>query len=58
MSYRTRQPIRLATAALMVVPMKIIGFRFSKLYRHGASPFHARVYRWVDTIQANVWAGI
>jgi hypothetical protein len=49
---------RLITAALAVPAMKVTGFRFSKDYRWGVSTFHRAVYRCVNTVQANWWAGL
>ena len=49
--------IRNVTAAALVPFMKITGFRFSKGYRLGTSNFHKAVYRCVNTVRANHWAG-
>lgn len=50
--------IRKTTAALLVPMMKITGFRFSKDYRHEITAYHSMVYRFVDTVGANLKAGI
>lgn len=50
--------VRKITAAPLVPVMMLTGFRFSKLYRHEVDRFHSLVYRWVDTVAANHWAGI
>ena len=50
--------IRNFTAAIFVPVMIVTGFRFSKKYRWGVSKFHSFVYRWVNTVAANRWAGI
>ena len=50
--------MRKITAAILVPALKLTGFRFSKSYRHGETKFHAVVYRLVDTVQANCWAGL
>jgi hypothetical protein len=44
---------------LITVPfLKLTGFRFSKDYRHGVTPFKAFVYKHVDTVSANLAAGM
>jgi hypothetical protein len=50
--------MRTVTAALMVPVLKITGFRFSKDYRWGVTRLHRFVYRSVDVVQANLWAGL
>lgn len=50
--------IRTITALALVPAMKITGFRFSKAYRHGTTVWHRLVYRAVNTVQANIWAGL
>ena len=43
--------------ALCLAPiMRVTGFRFSKLYRWGATPAHRIVYILVDTVKANIRA--
>ena len=43
--------------ALWLAPiMRVTGFRFSKLYRWGATPAHRIVYILVDTVKANIRA--
>jgi len=50
--------MRTTTALLLVPALKLTGFRFDKSYRWGVSKFHRAVYRFVDVVQANLWAGI
>lgn len=50
--------IRTITALILAPFMKATGFRFSKDYRHGTTKLHAAVYRLVDTVGANIKAGI
>ena len=43
--------------ALWLAPiMRVTGFRFSKLYRWGATPVYRIVYILVDTVKANIRA--
>ena len=49
-----RRTIRTTTAALSVPVMKLTGWRFSKVHRHTEDA----VYRWIDTVAANCWAGM
>ena len=45
--------------AMVLVPvLYVTGYRFSKAFRHAAGGWRATVYRHVDTVAANVWAGI
>jgi hypothetical protein len=50
--------MRKLAAALLAPAMKLTGFRFSKDYRHGLTLFHRVVYYCVDTIGANMKAGM
>lgn len=50
--------MRKFTAAMLVPGMKLTGYRFSKDYRWSELGWKAFVYRNVDTVQANIWAGI
>jgi hypothetical protein len=50
--------MRKLTAAILVPVMKLTGFRFSKEYRWADNGWKAFVYRHVNTIQANIWAGV
>lgn len=43
---------------ILVAAMKATGFRFSKHYRWGTTPFKAFIYRHVDTVDANLRAGL
>ena len=49
---------RMLTAALIVPVLKITGYRFSKNFRHGVTYGHRSVYAMVDTVHANLWAGM
>lgn len=44
--------------SLMVPVMKLTGFRFSKQYRRAESGFKAFVYRNINTVEANLRAGL
>ena len=45
--------------ATIIAPfLKITGFRFSKEYRWGITRWHRIVYATVNTIQANLKAGL
>jgi hypothetical protein len=57
-SHKIRYAARTTAAAILVPVMKITGFRFDKNYRHGTTRRHAMVYAWVDTVKANIWAGL
>jgi hypothetical protein len=50
--------MRTLTAAIVTPVLKLTGFRFSKDYRWGVSRFHRAIYRCVDVVQANLWAGL
>jgi len=50
--------LRMFTAALTVPVLKITGYRFSKNFRHGVTYRHRAVYAMVDTVHANLWAGM
>ena len=50
--------MRTITAALCVPFMKVTGFRFSKEYRKATDGWRLFVYTYVDTVQANIWAGL
>jgi len=50
--------MRTFTAALIAPALKLTGFRFSKDYRWGTTIKHRLVYRLVDVVQANIWAGV
>ena len=44
---------------LCCVPfMRLTGFRFSKDYRRGTTARHVLVYQYVDTVGANIRAGL
>jgi len=53
-----RLRFRMLTAALIVPVLKITGYRFSKTFRHGVTYGHRAVYAMVDTVHANLWAGM
>lgn len=50
--------LRTAAAYLIAPALMITGFRFSKDYRWGVSRFHRAVYAMVNTVQANLVAGL
>jgi len=50
--------IRYAIGVLISPILAATGFRFSKLYRHEDTWFHAAVYAVVDTVGANCRAEI
>ena len=52
------QIIRTITAAALVPAMKLTGFRFSKEYRWAETGWRRSVYLCVDTVGANIKAGI
>lgn len=52
------QMIRTITAAAMVPAMKVTGFRFSKEYRWAETGWRRAVYLCVDTVGANIKAGL
>lgn len=46
-------------AAVVIAPvLKITGFRFSRAYRHGDTMFHRVVFAMVNTVSANLKAGL
>lgn len=45
-------------ASVIAPMMRVTGFRFSKLYRHGATRYHRAVYAMINTVKANIEAGI
>lgn len=47
---------RTFTAAVISPVLAITGFRFSKDYRWGTTPFHRAVYAVVSTVAANYFA--
>ena len=50
--------MRTLTAIIFAPIMKLTGFRFSKDYRRGATAWHIFVYQYVDTVGANLRAGL
>jgi hypothetical protein len=50
--------MRTVTANILVPFMKVTGFRFSKAYRREETKFHSIVYKLVDTVGANIKAGL
>lgn len=50
--------MRTITAAILVPAMKVTGFRFSKDYRWGTTLRHRVVFGLVDTVAANLKAGL
>jgi hypothetical protein len=53
-----KNTIRTLNAIILTPAMKLTGFRFSKLYRRGDTKFHQIVFACVDTVGANIRAGI
>ena len=53
-----RTAIRTTTAFLLFPVLRVTGFRFSKNYRRGVSRYHRAVYAVVDTVGANLRAGM
>lgn len=51
-----RQTMRQVIGRLVAPVLRASGFRFSKAYRHGATPWHRWVYALVDTVGANIRA--
>ena len=45
-------------ASLIAPILKLTGFRFSKDYRRGVSAKHRIVYAMVNTVDANIKAGL
>ena len=50
--------IRAINAIILTPVMKLTGFRFSRAYRRGDTRFHSFIYVVVDTVGANIRAGI
>jgi len=50
--------MRDAMATLLAPVLKLTGFRFSKDYRHAVAGPKAWVYRHVNTVAANIKAGL
>ena len=50
--------IRTLSAIILTPVMKLTGFRFSKSYRRGVTRFHSFIYALIDTVGANIRAGI
>lgn len=50
--------MRTMTAAILVPFMMLTGFRFSKEYRHAISGWKLFVFIHVNTVKANLWAGL
>jgi hypothetical protein len=53
-----KNTIRTINAIILTPVMKLTGFRFSKSYRREDTRFHSIVYALVDTVGANIRAGI
>jgi len=56
--YSLNSLMRSLTALCLVPFMKVTGFRFSKDYRWQLTTYHRIVYAMVDTVGANIRAGI
>jgi hypothetical protein len=50
--------IRTILALLLAPGMKLTGFRFSRAYRRGDTRYHQIVFACVDTVGANMKAGL
>jgi hypothetical protein len=50
--------IRTLNALALYPIMRVTGYRFSKAYRRGDTKLHSIVYALVDTVGANIRAGI
>ena len=50
--------MRELNAKLIAPILRLSGFRFSKDYRWGVSRFYRAVYAIVNTVEANIRAGI
>jgi len=55
---QTEVNMRDALATIIAPVLKLTGFRFSKEYRWGVTPWKAFVYRHVNVIKANLKAGL
>ena len=56
--HRKDSIMRTFLAALLVPVMKLTGFRFSKEYRPAISGWKLFVFIHVNTVKANLWAGL
>jgi len=50
--------IRTLLALLLAPAMRLTGFRFNKSYRRGDTRYHKIVFACVDTVGANMKAGL
>jgi hypothetical protein len=50
--------IRTILALLLAPAMKLTNFRFSKSYRRGDTRYHQIVFACIDTVGANMKAGL
>ena len=50
--------LRMMNAAMVSPILRLTGYRFSKNFRRGVTRWHRAVYACVDTVQANIWAGL
>ena len=55
---KTHTWFRMMTAAMVSPILRLTGYRFSKNFRHGVTYGHRSVYAMVDTVHANLWAGM
>jgi len=53
-----KNTIRTLSAIILTPVMRLTGFRFSRSYRRGDTKLHSIVYAVVDTVGANIRAGI
>ena len=53
-----KNTIRTINAIILTPVMIFTGFRFSRAYRRGDTRFHSFIYALVDTVGANIKAGV
>lgn len=52
------QTLRTINGLILTPILKITGYRFSRDYRYGTTKLHRLVYALVDTVGANLRAGL
>ena len=55
---KMQNKIRNMNASLIAPLLKVTGYRFSKDYRNGTSLHHKLVYKLINTVMANLKAGL
>lgn len=53
-----RMAVRSFLGGLCVPFLMLTGYRFDKSFRWGTTKMKALIYRWVDVVRANQWAGM